>query len=132
MEVCVCTKRIFSRIRWLKNFENRSTFAKVLTNIKWLPFLRHSVPFVSVCACVCTCDSYMCDCVSTVLHMALLCLASDTVVSVGCRRLLRRSSWTISSTAADRRDDAAEGSHLAVRPVDWCSYHRPRCVHPQS
>jgi len=43
----VYTQRIFLRINWWQNFENRSTFAKVIIRQQGVYFLRHSV--IAVC-----------------------------------------------------------------------------------
>jgi len=42
----VCAQRIFLRINWWKNFENRSTFAKVI--------IKHQVASFFGTQCICT------------------------------------------------------------------------------
>jgi len=34
----LCTSRIYLRITWWNNYENRSTFPKLFSKIKWLTF----------------------------------------------------------------------------------------------
>ena len=48
-----CTYRIFLRITWWKSLENRSILPKLLSNVKLLTFLWHSVCIPSMLACRC-------------------------------------------------------------------------------